>query len=398
MTDAEKAAVNEVNNNIAALKTQIENGATKEELTNSINDLAEKMVKAEDVTSLKTALEDLKDSFTELKEKSENKENVKVDLYKEVSKNIDAIKSMVKGTGKEVTLKAPTYRASITDSNSQLVLGGITQLGVKQRSLYDMFRKVPVGNGNHAGKITYTDWDEATIARAAASVAEGAQFPESTASFRSYTVELKKIGDTLPVSDEFGEDEVSAAAELEMFLSVNMNTKIDSDLVNADGVGTNIKGLLASVPDYTPVSKGIPSPNIYDLTKVVKTDITFNRGSKYSPDMVVMNDNTADMLHLEKDKNDNYIFPDKMNIGSIVIVIDNNMPDNQMVVGDSRFGTIYEKDGVTLEKVYVNAQAIEDMATLKGRKRLLFLIKNGDASGFRKVADITGALTTLGTV
>lgn len=398
MTEAEKAA-EQINKNIADLKAKIEAGATKEELNSELEAIKESqkgLISKDEYSKLEEEVTGLKELVTELKEGKNGMKNNKT-LLQEVTEKQEAIKALVKGTGKDVALKAPTYRSSITDNNSQYVLDGITQLGVKRRSLYDKFRKVSVPSGDHAGKITYTDWDEATIARAAAAVAEGAQFPESTAAFRSYSIDLKKIGDTLPVSEEFGEDQVSAAAELDMFLTVNMNTKIDNDLVNADGTGNSITGLLASTPAYVPVASGIQAPNIYDLVKKVKTDITFNRGSKYMPDMVAMNDNTADLLHLEKDANDNYIFPDTMNIGSIEIIVDNNLADNTLVVGDSRYATIYEKEGVTLERVYVNAQAIEDMVTLKARKRMLFLIKEGDKSGFRKVTDVAAALTTLGT-
>ena len=45
-------------------------------------------------------------------------------------------------------------------------------------------------------------------------------------------------------------------------------------------------------------------------------------------------------------------------------------------------------------KVYVNAQGIEDMVTIK-LERLLFLIRNSDKTGFAKCANITTALATL---
>lgn len=368
----------------------------KQEAAKQVAEALKELPTKADIEALKEVNRVQGETITELKEKG-TKMSKEFSLVDEVKEKKQSIKDLVKGQGKEVSLKAATVRASITNSNSQLVLPGITQLGVKKRGLYDIFRKVSVGDGNHGGKVTYSDWDEATTVRAAAMVAEGAAFDESTAKFQSYSIDLKKIGDTLPVSEEFGEDEVSAAAELDMFLRVNMQTKEDDILVNADGTGNNIKGLKASVPAFVPAASGISSPNIYDLVKKVKTDITFNRGSKYQPDFVVMNDNVADLLHLEKDANENYIFPDKMNIGSIMIVIDNNISDNELIVGDSRYATIYEKGGVTLERVYVNAQAIEDMVTLKARKRLLFLIKNGDATGFRKVTDVAAALVTLAT-
>lgn len=380
----------------ATEKRNHEADLVKQEAAKQVAEAIKELPTKADIDALKEVNRVQGETITELKEKGSKKDKT-FSLVDEVKEKKQSIKDLVKGQGKEVALKAATVRASITDSNSQLVLPGITQLGVKNRGLYDIFRKVTVGDGNHAGKVTYTDWDEATTVRAAAMVAEGAVFPESTAKFQSYSIDLKKIGDTLPVSEEFGEDEVSAAAELDMFLRVNMQTKEDDILVNGDGLANNIKGLKASIPAFVPVASGIPAPNIYDLVKKVKTDITFNRGSKYQPDFVVMNDNVADLLHLEKDANENYIFPDKMNIGSIMIVIDNNLVDNELIVGDSRYATIYEKGGVTLERVYVNAQAIEDMVTLKARKRLLFLIKNGDSTGFRKVTSVSAALTTLAT-
>lgn len=325
------------------------------------------------------------------------KETVKT-FTDEVKEKKEEILGLVKGTNqKEVVLKADTVRASITNSASQNKLNTIGQLGTKLRGLYDVFKKVNLGNGDDAGKVVYHDWDEATTVRAAAMVAEGAVFPESTAKFAKYSIELKKIGDTLPVSEEFGEDEASAAAELEMFVETNVESKVDEQIALGSGVGENLTGLVASVPAYVPVASAISDANIYDLVKKVRTDIVFARGSKYRPDFVAMNANVIDSLQLKKDANDNYIFPDKANIGSMVIVEDNNLADNTLVVGDSRYGSIFEKGGLTLSRVYVNAQAIEDMVTIKARKRMLFLVRTVDKTGFRKVTDVNAALVTLAT-
>lgn len=322
-----------------------------------------------------------------------NKPTTMLDAVKEAK---DDIIGLVKGsTQSEIVLKADTVRASIANSASQNMLTDIGQLGTIKRGLYDIFPKVQLGNGNDAGKVVYHDWDEATTVRAAAMVAEGGTFPESTAKFEKYSIELKKIGDTLPVSEEFGEDEASAAAELEMFLDTNVQSKIDSQVALGLGAGNELTGLVASAPAYTPVASAIADANIYDLVKKVRTDIVKTRGSKYAPNFVAMNANVIDQLQLKKDANDNYIFPDKTNIGSMIIVEDNNLADNTLIVGDSRFARIYEKGGVELSRVYVNAQAVEDMVTIKARKRLLLLIRNVDKTGFRKVTSISAALTTL---
>lgn len=316
-------------------------------------------------------------------------------LITEMKENKEELSNMMKGNGTgEVTLKAVTARASIATNPNQMLLPGIGQLIRIARSLYDIFRKVDLPIGDHNGKITYIDWDEDTTVKAAAAVAEGGTFPESTAAFKGYDISLKKIGDSLPVNEEFFEDEVTAAADLDMFLQNNVESKIDTDLVNADGTGDNIKGLLASIPAYVAVASGIQDANVYDLITIVKGAITKPAGAKYRPDFVAMNNTSVNLLLLKKDQNDNYQFPPSHPIFQM-IVEDNSMPDNQLVVGDRRYATIYEMGGVTLSKGLINTQFVKDQITLKARKRLLFLIKNSDRSGFRKVTDITAALATI---
>lgn len=347
------------------------------------------------IDTLKGQLDELALELKEVENKGAKSTEIK-SFLEAVKEQKDELKSVVKGgTEKEIVLKADTLRSSITDNTDAFKLTGIGQLGVKLRSLYDLFRKVQVPVGDHNGVIRYHDWDEATTVSSANMVAEGGTFPESTAKFQEYKIDLKKIGDTLPVSDEFGEDEVSASAELEMFLETNVNSKVDNQIALGDGVGQNLTGLVTSVPAYAPVASGIAGANIYDLVKKVKTDIVKNRGSKYQPNFVAMNSDTADRLHLEKDLNNNYVFKDVANIGQMVIVEDNNLADNTLVVGDSRYATIYERGGIVMSKNFSGTQFVEDMITLKIRKRMLFLIRNVDKTGFRKVTNITTALATL---
>ena len=115
------------------------------------------------------------------------------------------------------------------------------------------------------------------------------------------------------------------------------------------------------------------------------------------PDIVVANSETLDRYFLAKDANENYLFRVELgtNIGSLTIVEDNNMPDNQLVIGDRRFAKIYEKTGVVLSEGLANAQFLSDTKTIKARKRLAMLIRTVDATGFRKVTNITTALATL---
>ena len=375
-----------------------------------VDALKGEVVSKNDFDALKTELESIKETgataeqlksieaqLNELKDVNISKVNQSKTMKDEIKENKEAIKEIAKGSNAELVVKAETLRASIATNPHDLLLDGIGQLARKKRSLYDTFRKIPVGKGNHNGTISYIDWDETTV-KAAGAVAEGDPFPESTAKFKGYTLALRKIGDTLPVSEEFFEDEEMAAGELGLFLDTNVEDKIDSQLVIGDNTGENLKGLVSSVPAYTPVASGIADANIYDLINKVVESITSTGGSKYSPDFVAMNIADINKLKLKKDTTNNYVFDfNDPRIGSLNIIEDNNVVANTLYVGDSRFARIYEMGGVVLSKGYGANQFTEDMMTLKARKRLAFLIREADKTGFKRVTSISAALVTLAT-
>ena len=344
----------------------------------------------------KSVFENLQEQVNQLKEMKVTT-TVKT-IVEEIKENKEVLRAIAKGGNAEVVLKADTLRASIATNPHVALVDGIGQLQRKKRSLYELFRKIPVGAGNHNGTIAYVDWDEATTVKAAASVAEGVAFAESTAKFKGYTLALQKIGDSLPVSEEFFNDEMMAAAELELFLDANVLDKVASQIVVGDNTGTNLKGLITSSPAYTAVASGITDANIYDLIAKVSEDITSVGGAKYQPDFVAMNIADINKLKLKKDSTYNYVFNfNDPRIGALNIVEDNNVVANTLYLGDSRFARIYEMGGVVVSKGYNGTDFAEDMLTLKARKRLAFLIREADKTGFRKVASISAALTTLAT-
>lgn len=386
-----------------------------EKMANDINEkidaLKNTMVTAEQVTALKTEIDALKstEKFDELTSKlndlagdiqtikdNGNAEPMTTKLQKELTEKKDQLKGIISGKKGEIEIKALTNRASVDGNTNAYVLPDIGQLGVVRRALYDVLPKTNLSSSaNDNGVIKYHDWDEDTTVRAAEVVAEGVAFDESTAKFKEYTLPLRKIGDTLPVTEEFGEDVALAAAELERFLDVNVQTKVDNEIINGDNTGQRLKGLLTSVPTYTPVGAGITFPNIKDLVRKMRTAIIKPRGSKYNVDVVVMNSDTFDKYYLAKDEEGQYLFDENGRIAGLTVVEDNNMPDNQLVVGDRRFARIYEKGGVMISEGFVNEQYIEDIKTIKARKRIAMLIREVDKTGFLKCTDITAALAIL---
>ena len=386
--------IKELGSKIDAFK---ETSVSKEDLATLKQEFETLKSQGADVTALKGQIDELALTLKDVQEKGVSSEN-KESLVNVIKENKEQLKEMSKGKSGEITVKANLVRASIATNPLDLMLSGVGQLARRARSLYDFFPKIQVGTGNHNGTIAYIDWDEATTVKAAANVAEGVAFAESTATFKGYTLPLRKIGDTLPVSEEFFEDEVMAAAELERFLATNVEDRIDTQIVTGDNTGQNLAGLVSSVPAYTPVASGIADANIYDLCVKVMESITSTGGAKYRPDFVAMNIADINKLRLKKSTDNTYVFDrNDDRIVSLNIIEDNNVVANTLYIGDSRFATIYEMGGVVLSEGMINAQFTSDLRTIKARKRLAFLIREADKSGFRRVTSISAALTTLAT-
>ena len=81
----------------------------------------------------------------------------------------------------------------------------------------------------------------------------------------------------------------------------------------------------------------------------------------------------------------------------MVVIENSNIANNTCVIGDSRYGTIYEVEGTTIMTGYVGNNFGKDLVTMKGRKREALLLRNVDRTGFLKCTDIAAAKVTLAT-
>jgi hypothetical protein len=337
------------------------------------------------------------------------KEVAKDETKPSLSETLKAEKETLKAiaskiSNKEVVVKTLLERSAIANNQQAYDLPEIGQLATRKLSLYDIFPKLNIGESNNNGVIRYYDWDEDTIARAAAAVAEGAAFPAATATFKKGSISLQKIGSTLPVTEEFFEDEMMFAAELGMFLETDVALEMDRQLADGDGTSNTITGLKSSVNAYTLPSTGtIIDPSIYDLIVKLSEAITTTGGAKYTPDFAVMNIADINKMKLKKDANNNYVLPPFVDrsgsqVAGITVIESNIITADTMVLGDRRFARIYEKGGIVLSKGEINAQFTEDEMTLKARKRMAFLIRAADKAGFLKVTSIDAALAALAIV
>lgn len=296
--------------------------------------------------------------------------------------------------------KANFTAASVVNNTDALRLQDIGQIATRRLSIWDSLPKVPVPRDAN-GTVRYTDWDEASIARGAAMLAEGATFPESTAVFQEYSISLKKVGDTIPITEESLYDRARFAAELNLFLQTNVNLITDQQVFLGDGTGNNMSGFYTTATDFVAVASGIADPSIYDLIVKVREAMTAGKDSKIMPNVVYMNIIDINRYKLKKDANNNYVMPPFVDasgnmIDGIMVIESNIVAANTLCMVDNRFVRVYEETGMQVSTGLVNDQFRQDLITLKARRRAEVLVREADRLAVYRVTDITTDLATLG--
>lgn len=272
-------------------------------------------------------------------------------------------------------------------------IGQLPYLGTQMSGLFTHAQVGPSSNG----VIRY--YDQNSITRNAAGVAESAVKPESAITWIERTCLIEKIADSIPVTKEAWKDVYFIQSEINRLLNVNLALKVDSDLWDGDGNTPNIKGVYTSAYAFDYVGDAVGSTaNIYDLAAAVKVDITNNRQSKYMPNVVIMNPKDAYKLKVTKATDGVYVNPNwgtPASIDGMRVVESSQVTENTMLVGDFRFGTIYDLEGVTLEVGWINDQFVQNAMTILAEQRLALLIRNVDQYAFCKVTDIDAAIVQL---
>lgn len=406
LADVQGVEIKNLKEVITDLQEKASNSTSNDDVAKQIADV-EKQINEKTQKQIATMLEvSAKNSkaVQELLKKSQtNTFEVLSPFEKSIEDNMEVIKkgaSQGHSTANEFVVKANFVAGSVANNTDALRLNTIGQLEHRALTMWDAFPKFPVPRDAN-GTVRYSDWDEATKVRAADMIAEGGTFPESTAAFAEYSITLKKVGDTIPVTEESLYDRARFTAELQMFLTTNVNLIVDNQVMNGDGTGNNASGIYTTAQTYSAPNAGIDDASIYDLIVKLSEQMTKGKDSKIMPNVAFMNITDINKMKLKKDANNNYIMPPFKNgdnmVDNILIIPTNTLTENTMVMADNRFVRIYEEPGFTVSTGLVGDQFKQDLITMKARRRFEVLVRQADRQAVYKVTDISAALTALAT-
>lgn len=179
---------------------------------------------------------------------------------------------------------------------SPMILPGIIPLRFKRLMVADL---MPSGTAD-GNLIRYMK--ELAFTNAAATVAELGTKPESAITFTHVDETFRKIAHTLPVSEEMLEDVSAIRSFIDARLVLGVQLTEEDQLLNGDGTGSNLVGLLNRANLNTATARGTDTNA--DATFKQVTSIFTN--AFYNVDGIVMNPANWQTIQLAKNAQGDY--------------------------------------------------------------------------------------------
>jgi len=259
-----------------------------------------------------------------------------------------------------------------------------------------------LGSGTMSGNtlVYFTERPDSAIEGAVAAVAEGAKKPQlHMPAYDPVTETLKKIAGYIKISDEMTEDAAFLVSEIEGRLLYQLQLAEENQLLNGNGTGQNVRGLLNRTGLQTETAAG--DADVFDaiyraLTKVeLATDLV--------ADGIAINPADYQKLRLSKDGNGQYIaggpFQGQYGNGEVMdnpaiwgkrTIVTPAIAAGTILVGAGKLGaTVYRKGGLSLQATNTNEDDfVNNKITILGEERIGLAVRR--PSAFVKITVTAG--------
>lgn len=300
----------------------------------------------------------------------------------------------------DVELKAPLLEGTAGTpgggyqvSNQAAVQNGIVEQRFRQLTIADLF---PSGTTD-SPLIRYLV--ETVVTNGAAAVAEGGLKPESALAFAKVDEVLHKIATFLPISDEMLEDWAQARSYIDARLVLFVQLAEEAQLLNGDGTGANLVGLLNRPGLATPVVRGTaPSAATDNAMDAIYRQITRIRTTQFlEPDAVVIDPLGWEGIVLSKNEMGAYyaqgpfVQESTPALWGKRVVSTPAMAENTSLVGAfAQGGQVFRKGGITVEASNSHADYFQkNLTALRAEERLALAVYRPGAFGL--VTNLNGA-------
>jgi len=225
-------------------------------------------------------------------------------------------------------------------------------------------------------QASFVYMEETTRTHASLEKAEGVAFAESAFAWTQQTSTVRKITDSIPVTDEQLEDEAQVRSILEQRLGFGLRQRLDLQIL----VGTGVAPLLLGINAVTGIqtqAKGA-DPAIVAFMKAL-TKVRFT--GRASPSGAVFHPNDWQDILLTQNSNGDYLFgnpfqgPGPQSLFGIPVAISDAQTENTgLVVDFTNFTRLDDRRGVMIQLGYSGTQFVEGKITLRADMRVAFTV------------------------
>lgn len=204
--------------------------------------------------------------------------------------------------------------------------------------------------GGQTSQSAVVYMEETTFTNNAAEVAEGAAYAEAALALTEKSSTVRKVAVFLPVTDEQLEDVPQVQGYLNNRLPFMLMQRLDSQIINGDGVAPNLKGILntAGIQSQAKGADLVPDAVYKAMTKVRVT-------GRALPSGVIMHPNDWQTVRLLKTNDGVYIWGSPSEAGperiwGLPIAQADSIAEGKAIVGDFRqFIELTERRGIEVK-------------------------------------------------
>ncbi len=252
----------------------------------------------------------------------------------------------------------------------------VTRTGVEVDAVTRPLQIVDILPSGNTGQAAVSYMLETTRTHAAAETNEGAAYPASEFVQTPQSVTVRKIADSIAVTDEQLEDVAMVSSYLDGRLNFGVMQRLDQQVVSGDGVAPNIDGILNTSGIQTQANGGDPVPDtIFKcMTKIRVT-------GRSIPTHVGLHPNDWQGIKLLRTADGIYIWGNPSEAGSdriwgLPVFQNESLTENTGLVGSfmPAWITLFNRRGITVDRGYVGNQFTEGEISIRASGRWALVV------------------------
>ena len=370
---------------------------TKAEILETMSKIKDLETKGEEVTALKTSIEEVILRVLDLENKGVPA-NVAQTLETLLAEKAEDLKAMKDNSSGSVRI---AFKAAGTMALSTNVTGQIPQ-AERETGITRIVRRNPfILELVNVGSIMSNVWEwveQKNLDGGAAMTAEGAAKSQADFDLVLASANVKKVTAYIKVTKEMLDDVALMRSEINQELTELINLKIDEQLLSGAGSGNNLTGIITNATAWAAgaFALSIPTPTKWD---VLRTAINQVRVNLFEPTYIVMHPTDVTSMELSKDSTGQYIMPpfaavDGSIVSGIRVVANTGVTIDKFLVGDFNKAGVRFREGLTINVGYENDDFTKNLVTILAEARLVQRVKSNHYGAF-VYGDFSDAVTAL---